>query len=54
MIDDFLREIDEAIMALKLAGADVPHYIILKDGAVYFDFGTEEKDLGLPGEESRG
>ena len=54
MIDDFLKDIEEAIMALKLAGADIPNYKILDDGAVYFDYGTEEKDLGLPGEESRG
>ena len=53
MIDDFLKEIDEAIMALKLAGADVPSYKVLDNGVVYFDYGAKEKDLGVSGEESR-
>lgn len=54
MIDDLLREVEEAIMALKLAGADVPSYQILEDGAVYFDFRKEEGNTTVPGKESRG
>lgn len=53
MIDDFLKEIDEAIMALKLAGAEVPSYTVLENGVVYFDYGTKETDLGVSREESR-
>ena len=54
MIDDFLKEIEDAIMALKLAGADVPSYTVLDDGVVKFEYRQKEENLGLPGEESRG
>lgn len=40
LIDDL---IEEAIMALRLAGAMIPRYTILEDGTVYFDFGRQEK-----------
>lgn len=53
MIDDIFQEIEEAIMALKLAGADVPSYTVLENGVVYFDYGTKETDLGVSGEKSR-
>jgi hypothetical protein len=32
--------LEEAILALRLAGADVPSYRILEDGTVYFDYGS--------------
>lgn len=53
MIDDFLKEIEDAIMALKLAGAEVPTYKILDDGVVQFEYRQEESNLGISGEESR-
>lgn len=53
MIDDFLKEIDEAIMALKLAGADVPSYTVLDDGVVKFEYRQKEENHRLSGEESR-
>ena len=54
MIDDFLKEVDEAIMALKLAGADVPSYTVLDDGVVKFEYRQEESNTSLSGGESRG
>lgn len=53
MIDDFLKEIEDAIMALKLAGADVPSYTILDDGVVKFEYRQEENNFGILGEEPR-
>lgn len=40
LIDDL---IEEAIMALRLAGAVIPRYNILEDGSVYFDFRRQEE-----------
>jgi len=40
LIDDL---IEEAIMALRLAGAIIPRYNILEDGSVYFDFRRQEE-----------
>lgn len=54
MIDDFLREVEEAIMALKLAGAEVPTYTILDDGVVKFEYRQEESNTSLSGAEPRG
>lgn len=54
MIDDFLKDIEEAIMALKLAGAEVPTYTVLDDGVVKFEYRKEEGNPSLFGEESRG
>lgn len=53
MIDDILKEIEDAIMALKLAGADVPSYTILDDGVVKFEYRQEESNPSLSGAESR-
>jgi hypothetical protein len=53
MIDDFLKEVEEAIMALKLAGADVPTYTVLDDGVVKFEYRQKESNLGVFGEEPR-
>ena len=54
MIDDFLKEVEEAIMALKLAGAEVPTYTVLDDGVVKFEYRQEESNPSLSGTESRG
>lgn len=54
MIDDLLKEIDEAIMALKLAGAEVPSYTVLDDGVVKFEYRQEESNPSLFGREPRG
>jgi hypothetical protein len=54
MIDDFLKDIEDAIMALKLAGADVPSYTVLDDGVVKFEYRQKETNTGLLGEEPRG
>lgn len=54
MIDDFLKEVEEAIMALKLAGAEVPTYTVLDDGVVKFEYRQEESNPSLSGAESRG
>ncbi len=40
LIDDLL---EEAIMALRMAGAIIPRYNILEDGTVYFDFRRQEE-----------
>lgn len=40
LIDDL---IEEAIMALRMAGAIIPRYNILEDGSVYFDFRRQEE-----------
>jgi hypothetical protein len=53
MIDDILKEIEDAIMALKLAGADVPSYTILDDGVVKFEYRQEESNPSLSGSEPR-
>lgn len=53
MIDDLLKEIDEAIMALKLAGAEVPTYTVLDDGVVKFEYRQEESNPSISGAESR-
>jgi len=53
MIDDLLKEIEDAIMALKLAGADVPSYTILDDGVVKFEYRQEESNPSLSGSEPR-
>lgn len=53
MIDDLLKEIDEAIMALKLAGAEVPSYTVLDDGVVKFEYRQEESNPSLSGAEPR-
>ena len=53
MIDDILKEIEDAIMALKLAGADVPSYTILDDGVVKFEYRQEESNPSLSGPEPR-
>ena len=53
MIDDLLKEIDEAIMALKLAGAEVPSYTILDDGVVKLEYQQEESNPSLSGSEPR-
>lgn len=53
MIDDFLKEVEEAIMALKLAGAEVPTYTVLDDGVVKFEYRQEESDPGVSGREPR-
>ena len=53
MIDDFLRDIEEAIMALKLAGAEVPTYTVLDDGVVKFEYRQEESNPSISGAEPR-
>ena len=53
MIDDFLKEVEEAIMALKLAGAEVPTYTVLDDGVVKFEYRQEESNPSLSGAEPR-
>lgn len=32
--------LEEALAALRMAGANVPKYKILEDGTVYFDYGS--------------
>lgn len=54
MIDDFMREVEEAIMALKLAGGEVPSYTILDDGVVQFEYRQKEVNPSFLGEESKG
>jgi hypothetical protein len=54
VIDKLLEEIEEAIMALKLAGADVPSYTVIDDGVVKFEYRQKEENNSLSGEESRG
>ncbi len=54
MIDDFLKEVEEAIVALKLAGAEVPSYTVLDDGVVKFEYRQKESDPSVLGAESRG
>ena len=50
--------LEEAILALRLAGAEVPNYKILEDGTVYFDYGSgrgeKEIDPGVYCAEPRG
>jgi hypothetical protein len=47
-----IEEIEEAIMALRLAGGSVPKYTILENGVVYFDYGQKEESFGIPVQES--
>lgn len=51
-IMSLIEEIEEAIMALRLAGGAVPTYKILENGVVYFDYGQEEGSAGVPVQES--
>jgi len=48
-----IEEIEEAIMALRLAGGAVPKYKILENGVVYFDYGQKEESVGVPVQEPR-
>jgi hypothetical protein len=48
-----IEEIEEAIMALRLAGGSVPKYTILENGVVYFDYGQKEEGVGIPIQEPR-
>jgi hypothetical protein len=50
---NLIEEIEEAIMALKLAGGSVPKYTILENGVVYFDYGQKEEGAEIPVSESR-
>ena len=43
LIDDM---IEEAIMALRMAGAIIPRYNILEDGSVYFQFPKTDGSYG--------
>ena len=47
-----IEEIEEAIMALRLAGGAVPTSKILENGVVYFDYGQEESSASVPVQES--
>lgn len=55
IMDEWL---EEALAALRMAGADVPRYKILEDGTVYFEYaagnGEKEIDPGVYRAEPRG
>jgi hypothetical protein len=50
--------LEEALAALRMAGAEVPRYKILEDGTIYFEYaaGNGEKEInpGVYSSEPRG
>lgn len=55
IMDEWL---EEALAALRMAGAEVPRYKILEDGTIYFEYaaGNGEKEInpGVYSSEPRG
>ena len=41
------EELEEIILAFKLAGISMPNYQVLEDGSVYIYYGSKETDYFL-------